>query len=254
MNLQKVISFVDLLVSNEFKFDLSELEDFDQDELKDIISILATRVQNREYELKVMVKELEERVSERTRELKDKNLLLDLKNALLEKKNQALEQLAISDQLTGLFNRRYFDEKLNEYSNLMMRIEQPLSCLMADIDHFKNLNDTYGHQAGDQVLAAIARILRDSSRKTDICARYGGEEFIMLLPNTTSENAFLHAEEIRLKIQDSSIRFDSKSLRVTLSIGVGVGEKESDLFEALVKTADRALYRAKESGRNRVVS
>jgi len=180
----------------------------------------------------------------------------DLKRAYhkLEDVNAMLKKLAVQDQLTGLFNRRVFDEKLNEYSNLSERSGQPLSCLICDLDHFKLINDTYGHQAGDYILSNIAGILAKGIRKSDIITRYGGEEFAALFPNTPLKNVLVLAEKLRKSVNDATLSFEGNDLHITISIGVSIGYNKSNLNDQLLKAADLALYRAKSLGRNRVCS
>ena len=123
---------------------------------------------------------------------------------------------------------------------------------MADIDHFKKINDRHGHQAGDRVLAEVAQCLRKSVRDVDIGGRYGGEEFVVLLPETLPPQALLVAERVRHAVSDLKITSESERILVTISLGLA-GDQSPESLSALIKTADAALYRAKESGRNRVV-
>ncbi len=179
---------------------------------------------------------------------------LSLKNVLSEltRKNRQLEKMATLDQLTKLFNRRYFDLKLGEYSSLAIRFGQTLSCLMCDIDHFKKINDTYGHPTGDKVLQHVAETLTANIRKTDVIARFGGEEFVVLLPNTARNPAVDVAEKLRAAIEQTHVLCDHHDIRMTISIGTSSGTTAVDLGSALVKNADDSLYQAKRMGRNRV--
>lgn len=169
-----------------------------------------------------------------------------LKNALEHNK---LKELAMRDSLTGLFNRRVFDE--------MLQIEgrrqelMPLSLLMIDLDDFKQINDRFGHQAGDQVLAKFGRILRDNFRGSDLVARYGGEEFAVMLPTTTSTVAFEIARRLRTRLSETTFVFDNRILRLTASIGIAQSGDALKSATELVRRADQALYRAKKSGKNR---
>lgn len=166
--------------------------------------------------------------------------------------NRQLELLSVSDALTGSFNRRRLDEKLREDLLELGRGGRDFSVLMIDVDHFKKINDTYGHQTGDRVLRRLARLLADNTRATDFVARYGGEEFVVLMPNTESEaDGVAVAEKIREAVADGVF---PKVGRVTVSIGVS-RSRPTDASEAdILQRADRALYRAKEQGRNRVCS
>ncbi len=168
-----------------------------------------------------------------------------------------IERLAITDGLTGLFNHRYFQEKLSEEFNRVERFSTPLSLLLIDIDYFKKINDTYGHPVGDTVLKKISGIIRKTIRSVDIPARYGGEEFALILPGTDSSGAMNMAERLRKAIMDVSFSADNVVFKVTVSIGIstnpkGVKEKIKNK-EELIERADKALYEAKNKGRNKSI-
>ena len=168
----------------------------------------------------------------------------------LEKK---LKALALKDALTGLYNRGSFDTKLKDEFNRSKRYGRELSLLMLDIDFFKKVNDTYGHQAGDEALKAIADIISSTVRLTDYSARYGGEEFLVILPETGREKAVEVAERIRLYIEEKEINvLEDKTIHLTVSIGVSTSSN-CNSEEKLLKDVDSALYKAKEGGRNKVV-
>ena len=169
----------------------------------------------------------------------------------LEAAQGELNRLCRIDALTGLANRMCFQEQITANIDFATRYKQPFSVVMADIDHFKNVNDTYGHEMGDDVLRAVGQLLRDTCRKGDMPARYGGEEFIIILPMARLDAAVMAAERIREGMSLLSLLPDGK--RVTLSLGVAEFKRDEEMKE-LVKRADDALYRAKESGRNRVCS
>ncbi len=176
---------------------------------------------------------------------------IDVLRRLYNKKKESLSELASRDGLTGLHNRRHFDEKIAEEVSRAARYERELSLLMIDIDHFKAVNDRHGHQKGDEALAAVAETLRSSFRSTDILCRYGGEEIAVLLPETSEANAARIAELCRSKIEAGT----PKLLGFGLTVSIGVSSRaEGDAPELLVKAADGALYKAKEGGRNRVAS
>ena len=179
---------------------------------------------------------------------------------LLRKINEAqrkLVELATIDDLTQLYNRRYFFERFNQEMERAKRYQRPLSCLILDIDHFKQVNDTYGHLSGDQVLIDIAQILRNNCRQSDLAGRYGGEELIILLPETDSPGAMIIAERIREMIeQHQTVDDRGEIIRVTVSMGVvsltGPELEKMDKNERIVQYADDALLRAKKDGRNRI--
>ncbi len=166
-----------------------------------------------------------------------------------------LSELASRDELTGLGNRRYFTQRGEEAVRLAVRHGRPLSVLMIDLDHFKAVNDRYGHAAGDDVLKFLAVTLSLHSRTTDVCGRIGGEEFAMVLPETGLAEALTSAERIRAAVERSPIPTDQspEPIAVTVSIGAATLQGRRTLDE-LLEEADRALYEAKNAGRNRVAS
>jgi len=197
--------------------------------------------------------EMTGRLIDTQRELRRKTTQLEEANLKLEKANVLLEKLSITDDLTGLDNRRHFDELFGTETRRATRYYHPLSVIMLDIDHFKEVNDTHGHQAGDKVLKRLGDILGQYLRETDIVARYGGEEFVMVLPETTPEIAERIASRLRESIEAESFPLgDGAEIKITVSMGVVSrrGQLEAD---ALVAAADEALYEAKRTGRNRVV-
>lgn len=167
---------------------------------------------------------------------------------------QQIETMAITDDLTGLFNRRHLLTRFNQEFQRATRLKKELGCMMIDIDHFKNINDTYGHLTGDMVLKETAGMIRDSIRAYDIAGRYGGEEFLVALPDTTFENILHLAERIRLSIAESLRTRDGISIKepVTVSIGIASATAEDSSPNDLLLRADNALYKAKGQGRNRV--
>lgn len=190
------------------------------------------------------------------RELQDANASLEAtvaqRTAALTQANADLLKLATHDALTGVFNRRRFDEKLAECSLLFQRTGRPFALLFIDVDHFKRINDTYGHAIGDEVLEQLARLIQNNTRATDFVARYGGEEFAVLLPEIEEpESPDVVAEKIRAVIAGASFAAVGQ---VTVSIGVGLAELADNNTSALIKRADQQLYQAKGAGRNRVCS
>jgi diguanylate cyclase (GGDEF)-like protein len=177
---------------------------------------------------------------------------LEEKSAELVAVNKKLSQLAITDSLTQIFNRRRFNEILNkEIKRFSRRKYSALSLMMIDIDHFKKLNDTYGHLAGDTVLREIAKLLREGVRETDTVARFGGEEFVIVLPDTRLDGA-AHKAEILVKRTEAT-EFPGHDTAIHVTISIGVAAYASGSPQDLIHAADLALYQAKRSGRNAVV-
>ena len=158
-----------------------------------------------------------------------------------------------SDGLTGLFNRRFFDEALEGEMKRAQRYEGSFSLIFFDLDNFKKLNDTYGHQAGDMTLKKTAEIMLTEKRTEDLACRYGGEELVLILPETTKVNALVIAERIRQKIEELELVFEGKQFSVTSSGGVASYPADAKDVKTLLNMADVALYQAKENGKNRIV-
>ncbi len=164
-----------------------------------------------------------------------------------------VEFLSITDGLTGLFNRRYFEHNLEREFLRAKRYKNNLSMAMLDIDFFKSVNDTYGHQYGDYVLKEVANLLKNSFRKTDMLYRYGGEELAIIMPETSLENAVIPAERLREKISRYEFIYNGIKTKLTVSLGVSSMNLNMDSQKDIVKFSDNALYNAKNSGRNKVV-
>ena len=177
-----------------------------------------------------------------------------VKNAAeLQRLNRILKERSVRDGLTRLYNHRHFYKVLRRDFMLSVRNESDLCCLLLDIDHFKKVNDTYGHPCGDAILKDIANLIRRSLRKTDVAARYGGEEFVILLPQTNVNGASRLAEHIRALIESNLFHFGLSTIRLTVSIGIATRlSHRPEKPQELLATADRALYRAKDGGRNRI--
>lgn len=165
--------------------------------------------------------------------------------------HETIYKMTIVDGLTGANNKRYLLEALEREVQRAKRYKRPLSFLMLDVDHFKNINDSFGHLAGDYVLKELATAIRTRLRPDDVLGRYGGEEFGSILPETGPEGAMTIAEELRRLIEEQRFVFDSEPIPVTISIGVACYQEGQDV-EGLVKAADERLYKAKHAGRNRV--
>ena len=167
-----------------------------------------------------------------------------------------LQHESITDALTGLKNRRYFDQRMSEEVALSLRHKLPLSLMLLDVDHFKKINDTYGHQIGDEVLSSLAKLISGMVRDSDIVARYGGEEIAIITPRTSKEEAALLAERLRDLIEKTTVAMvgtTQEVVQVTVSLGICSLSPVITDKDALIEESDQALYLAKKYGRNRVV-
>ncbi len=175
--------------------------------------------------------------------------LLGIKRAVLYK---GVQELAIIDSLTSISNRRHFLERFKEELERSAKFDYKFSCLMIDIDYFKDFNDRYGHIVGDAILRELSRTIQENIRQIDLIGRYGGEEFSIILSETDKDGAQFAAERIRLAIQDKHIRIYDEELKITVSIGISIFPYDGKDMERLIDTADSALYQAKQAGRNKV--
>ena len=186
------------------------------------------------------IKRLQEALEEREKELLEMN--------------ERLRFMSLTDGLTGLDNRRHLNERIDEMFQHAQRLNEPFSVVMCDLDKFKSVNDTYGHQAGDEVLKQLAAILKEEAREIDRVGRYGGEEFLLLLPGTVLDAAVTFAERVRKHVERHTFTFPGGSTKRTASFGVaGWPHPRINDSDTLVRMADDALYVAKETGRNRVI-
>jgi len=188
--------------------------------------------------------------------LKTATRILELETSLREA-NEAIRILSITDTLTGCYNRAYMDEHLPKELKRAIRYGRPMSLILIDVDHFKAVNDTYGHLAGDQVLKRLVETINESIRgDVDWVARYGGEEFVVVFPETAFEKAKLLAERLRMEVSQRKIPFKEEEIRITASFGVAGFTSSRSMrdisYEAILSLADKSLYQAKEEGRNRI--
>jgi diguanylate cyclase (GGDEF)-like protein len=175
------------------------------------------------------------------------------KNAQLEQSLKRVEEVAATDPLTGLYNRRHFGKVIEQLWAEAQRYAQDLSCVMIDLDGYKQLNDKYGHQVGDQILVIAGKVITANLRRMDVAARYGGDEFVLLLPHASCEEAAAVVARIRDEYRQASAMLLRRNEPATMSVGVGSRRRdEPSGSDQLVSAADAALYRAKEAGRNRI--
>ncbi|GFD77849.1 diguanylate cyclase [Tenacibaculum sp. KUL118] len=168
----------------------------------------------------------------------------------MEHLNEELKTASRVDGLTGLFNRRYWQERFDEIYKLCVRRGKPSTALMLDIDHFKRINDTYGHQAGDKVIQMLAALIKRCVRETDLAGRYGGEEFAIILNDSTLEDAKVVAERIRQLALRLTVDHEGETISFTVSLGLAQFSEDFNSAMAWLECSDQALYKAKESGRN----
>lgn len=169
----------------------------------------------------------------------------------LQAANRELKRLSSIDRLTGLHNRGHWEEALRHEYARHQRYRSMAALVMFDIDHFKRVNDTYGHQVGDKVIQGVARLVQEQVRTTDSAGRYGGEEFAVLLPDTDAEGARLFAERLRLSVEAMRVEHDGTQVAVTISLGVADLSRRTNDYQQLIEWADHALYASKKGGRNR---
>lgn len=233
--------------------DVVNLEvEIEEPEKKIFDLIISPLIRNKESDgwLVIFDDETERRLA--TRALEKANLTLMQKLDEINKLQKQLEEQAIRDPLTGLFNRRFFDEYFKNELIRSIREDKSMSLLMVDIDHFKSVNDRFGHEVGDKVLQLLAEILQNMFRKSDVACRFGGEEFLVLLPGLYLDQAVNRAEALREKFAQASLAADFLYSQVTISIGVSNYPLHGETAQDIFRTADKALYRAKDQGRNRV--
>lgn len=171
----------------------------------------------------------------------------------LEQANNELEKLSRTDMLTKLNNRGFWEECLSREFSRFQRYQTISSVVMFDIDHFKKVNDTYGHQAGDEAIRQVSRVLRENLRKTDIAGRYGGEEFGVILGNTDAEAAIVFCERVRKQVQEIVVHHEGHQIKFTVSLGISQALNTTEDYKSWLEQADQALYAAKEGGRNQTV-
>jgi diguanylate cyclase (GGDEF)-like protein len=172
----------------------------------------------------------------------------------LQKVNQQLQHLSRTDRLTGLNNRGYWEECLQHEYARHRRYQSMAALVMFDIDHFKAVNDTFGHPAGDKVIQAVAEVIREQIRDTDYAGRYGGEEFVVLMPDIDTSGAIVFAERLRLRIESLVVTYEKQAIPFTISLGVADLSFPTDDHKQLIERADQALYASKKGGRNQTNS
>ena len=222
---------------------------------------VAEKLHRQVAELEVLNTDLDRRVAERTAQRESANATLQNEinyrqqaEAALRNANLRLSELVIRDPLTGLFNRRYLDESLEREVARARRSGTPLGIMMIDIDHFKHINDTFGHSVGDAVLVGVGRCMQSMARVEDILCPYGGEEFVLVMTTASLDTIYERAERVREAVRRMSIEHDGRHIgTVTISIGIAIHPDRGETGPNAIPAADAALYRAKPSRRNRAI-
>ena len=199
-----------------------------------------------------LVTGLEKRVAERTLELSEANESLRHRLEEINLLQAELKEQSIRDPLTNAFNRRYMMEILEKELARAKRESKPFSLIMLDVDHFKEFNDEFGHQAGDLILKQLVELIQVHIRKEDTVCRFGGEEFVILLPKAQPEDAQRVAEDLRTACESMELNFKNQMLNITISLGVVGGQWSAATVGEILKIVDESLYQAKNAGRNRV--
>ena len=237
-------------VFSEVKGIQSDVDDaLDLEQLKCAVN---ERIEAIESHMEVYIRSEDERIrgaDEETQRLTERLRAVEAETTRLQEKLRAKHIQALKDGLTGLYNRMAYDERVVQEHARWKRYGTPLSLLLWDIDRFKVINDTYGHQAGDKVLQSVARLLESLVRETDFVARYGGEEFVILMPETPGATAHKVAEKLRSSFEETNFHYRDTLVKVSASCGTASFSR-SDTPECVLRRADEALYRAKQAGRN----
>jgi diguanylate cyclase (GGDEF)-like protein len=240
------------------------LEQLDQQSATPVWCLLAEDGSCRHFKLQSAVKDSEphlclllmQDISEQENALlvlKKQNKELQQRLADIEQLKNRIREQSIRDPLTNLYNRRFLNEFMERELALARRNQKPLAVVMLDLDHFKQLNDQFGHQTGDKVIEMVAKHLLRQSRRTDILFRYGGEEFLVILPNTNATQARHLAENWRVHVEQAQVLAKHQAVNITLSAGVACYPEQGTTAFNLIQAADEALYQAKAAGRNQVV-
>ncbi|GAB6181793.1 sensor domain-containing diguanylate cyclase [Desulfotomaculum defluvii] len=242
-------------LSKPLEFLAAEVISIAEGNYRSIISIPAnTEIQ----ELSTAINHMSANILEKTNQLNNLIEQLEQYTNHLNQKNYQLAQISITDELTGLYNRRYLNQEIERLIVLSGSMKKNISLFMLDLDHFKQVNDNYGHATGDVVLKEFAQLLRSCSRDHDVVGRFGGEEFILIVPFVRGQQVKELGERIRQDVENFVFDRENYRLRITVSIGIAtftplLEEPVGDIAEKLLKTADDCLYQAKETGRNKVI-
>ena len=218
------------------------------------LAIYSLMVANGAYTRAILLTDARPRLRRNEQELQTANRTLRQQLQEIHVLQDQLKERANRDALTGLYNRHYLDATIERELLRCKREGRDMGLMLIDIDHFKRINDSHGHQAGDEVLRQLAQLLLEHSRAADIICRYGGEEFLLLLPGMQPAVALSRAENYRAMLEQTVVHFGDQEIKVTLSVGLASYPRDGESSDALIAKADKALYQAKSEGRNRVAT
>ncbi len=265
MEVQLLASLTDTQDSQQADVEFNQTLHVQVDEVRETVSISKTIEEVRglvSAKLQAMKSALVEKRKQDEARIQKSNLKMDelqqhlrnMKSEInqIQERTKSLEQEALLDSLTNIHNRRAYEIRIDEELQRFKRYNQLFSLVMLDVDHFKAVNDEFGHRTGDKCLCEIVNRVRSSLRKVDFLARYGGEEFVAILPGTTRQNACVVAEKLRQHIERTAFLFQGKRVPVTISLGVTQVESSDSDPQSIFARADEAMYEAKRAGRNRV--
>ncbi len=248
-------------VSHFFSEEISKISGFVNESLREISEETHGQIQKLRIEKQKATGEVKKKASEKIKNLK-KQAKKDLVTVAKKQVNKEaerikgeiveLEKRAITDELTQAFNRSYFEPRLKVEVGIARRSSESVSVVVFDIDDFKNINDSYGHPAGDRVLSSLSRVFSENLRKEDALVRYGGEEFVVILPGVDREEAIKTADRLRMKVEENLVFWEGKELKITVSGGIASFPEDSKNYMNLFRIADKNLLDAKKSGKNRI--
>ncbi len=248
-NLRNILTTTDKIADGHFEARLNDIKNDEFGQLGASINYMATSLEKSSRRQKDITSNLERMIADRTKELSDAKSALEISNKSLEKEKERLATMAVTDELTGLHNRRAALTFLQEQINFSMRYNHPLTIMEVDLDHFKEINDQFGHIAGDEVLRKLGSIFNHSIRTIDFCARFGGEEFLFIFPETTIEDAAVLIERIQVNVKTTPFTFSN----ITMTFSAGVAKYNDETAIELIRKADEKLYQAKKSGRDCII-
>ncbi len=248
-------------VDSEVAFEIKKISEFVENSLRAISEQTTDQLYRLHRESRIAAGKAKNDAKEKLSSIEkkaEKKLATKVKKTIKKETDRIKDELvqmemnAITDDLTRAFNRRYFEPRMRVEMGIARRSGRPMSIILFDIDGFKEINDIYGHQAGDMVLSSLASRLSDDLRKEDVLIRYGGEEFVIILPGVKKEQALKTADRLRSRVSQEKLKWEGSSFNITVSGGVASYPDEAKEFSLLFKKADEKLLRSKKSGKNKI--